>query len=193
MVKYRGIEISIISQFDIRRLPEFQYCPINPQHDSAREKTASPTSNVIAACYVPIYAGSQSKSTTFDKVYQVLIHQVWFEYAVDGPHPPGAGYLFKLMFDGKVVTSWDCTEKHDFHGKMMYNLLCQNNEVTNSKEVARQAMMFSSELHEDVDPSDQADVVEIRVHRIEHRQRIRQVEPGVGNFNNESKSDNRMK
>jgi hypothetical protein len=87
MVKFRGIEISIVSQFDIRKIPEFVAM-------SNRDPFA-PDDKATASCYVPIYPGSQ----------------LWFEYSLDGPHPPNASYLFKILHNSRFVTSFDCTAK----------------------------------------------------------------------------------
>ena len=62
MVKFRGIEISIISQFDICKLPEFCFRQTTPQPDPFREITSSPLSNAAASCFVPVYPGSHSES-----------------------------------------------------------------------------------------------------------------------------------
>ncbi|OAG34321.1 hypothetical protein AYO21_11531 [Fonsecaea monophora] len=138
MVKLRGIEICIISQFDICKLPEFQYhkpssgpkdpFQLNYQHENA---PSSPFPSV--ACFVPIYPGSQ----------------IWFEYTVDGPHPPEAAWFFKLLINGKVVTSWDCTAKHGFHGKMMYNLVSEGLDPDSGRAVLKtQALRFGDGLED---------------------------------------------
>ncbi|EXJ85571.1 hypothetical protein A1O1_05936 [Capronia coronata CBS 617.96] len=194
MVKLRGIEICIISQFDICRIPEFRYprpyqAPADPfqvrDTDSAREETkttASAFSYPTASCYVPVYPGSQ----------------IWFEYTVDGPHPPGAAYFFKLYLNNKVVTAWDCTAKHGFHGKMMYNLVVDGDggdPAAGELGVRRLALRFGdgvvgqaghdvSKTGKGVDRHTrdgwQEDVIQINVHRIEHRRRVRDLQPGLG-------------
>ena len=181
MVKFRGIEISIVSQFDIRKLPEFrrrQQSPLPPSDPRAANSPHSVSSKAIASCYVPIYPGSQ----------------IWFEYCIDGPHPPGAAYFFKLLLDGKVITSWDCTEKHDYHGKMMYNLSCEANhpEFGGGINVARQALKFASEIEEEVEPNREKDIIEIRIHRIEHRQRIRDLNKEMSRINITSKPEDAL-
>jgi len=155
MVKFRGIEVSIISQFDIRKLPEFSPRtspdPFNTVGPSLRSKDS-----MTASCYVPIYPGSQ----------------VWFEYTIDGPHPPGAAYFFKLLLNGNIITSWDCTAKHGYHGKTTYNLHCEDkDDLTDQTIVKRQAFKFSS--LETRPPGMFDDCVELRVYRVEHRKRIR--------------------
>lgn len=170
MVKFRGIEISIISQFDIRKLPEFRFRQTSPSPD--RSKNAPHSPQATASCYVPIYPGSQ----------------IWFEYAIDGPHPPKAAYFFKLLFNGKVITSFDCGSKHHYYGKMMYNLVVQGTHpITGVAQVVRQALHFTNH-NEDCDNEDE-DVIEFRVHRIEHRQRIQELtEVGpTSNINKEGK------
>ena len=167
MVKFRGIEISIISQFDICKLPEFQYPrPAVPYSDPFQVDAGSnnPTIYPTASCYVPIYPGSQ----------------IWFEYTIDGPHPPGAAYFFKLFVNGKVTTSWDCTAKHGFHGKMMYNLVCEGVDSVFDGTVKRQALRFGDGLERNARGGPDEDLIQINVHRIEHKKHIRELETGLG-------------
>ncbi|KIW35095.1 uncharacterized protein PV07_01815 [Cladophialophora immunda] len=177
MVKFRGIEICVISQFDICKLPEFQYgkpsrpkdpFQLNTQHDDT-PSSPYPT----AACFVPIYPGSQ----------------IWFEYTIDGPHPPEAAWFFKLFINGKVVTSWDCTAKHGFHGKMMYNLVSEGVDPDTGQAIVKtQALRFGDGLEDRERGGGDEDMIQINVHRIEHKRRIRDLEPGLGQVN--SVSDN---
>ncbi|OAP57489.1 hypothetical protein AYL99_08227 [Fonsecaea erecta] len=177
MVKFRGIEICIISQFDICKLPEFQYRkqsrisdPFQPnfQHDDPAS-LPYPT----AACFVPIYPGSQ----------------IWFEYTVDGPHPPEAAWFFKLFINGQVVTSWDCTAKHGFHGKMMYNLVNEGLDAETGHAVVRtEALRFGDGLEDCERGGAHEDMIQINVHRVEHKRRIWDLEAGLGQVN--SVSDN---
>ena len=163
MVKFRGIEISIISQFDIRKLPEYRFRQTSPSPDRGQQRNSPHSLKATASCYVPIYPGSQ----------------IWFEYNVDGPHPPKAAYFFKLLFNGMVITSFDCGSKHNYHGKMMYNLVAQGiDETTGEAQIVRQALHFSSDNNPESD--EHGDVIEFRVHRIEHRKRIRELKDGVG-------------
>jgi hypothetical protein len=155
MVKFRGINVSIVSQFDIRKLPELSPRKSNDSFHHQGPALRS-DDNSVAFCYVPIYPGSQ----------------VWFEYSIDAPRPPDASYLFKMLHNKQIVTSWDCNGKHGYHGKMAYNLqYIGNNNFTGMPLVKRQAFKFSAtDRNKDVSPFD--DCIEIRVHRVEHRQRI---------------------
>ncbi len=154
MVKFRGIEVNVVSQFDIRKIPEFSPRKSNdPFHNDG--PTLRSDDNSVASCYVPIYPGSQ----------------IWLEYSIDAPHPPDAAYFFKMVHNGQFVTSWDCTAKHGYHGKMAYNLqYLGNDNITGLPLVKRQAFKFSPRDRKNVGPFD--DCIEVRVHRIEHRQRI---------------------
>lgn len=80
MVRCRGIQVNLVTQIDARRLTEYQVCGAPEDQDN------------VAICYVPIIPGAH----------------IWFEYNIDGPHPPGAGYFFKLLMNGQTTTSWVC-------------------------------------------------------------------------------------
>jgi hypothetical protein len=172
MVKFRGIEVSIISQVDICRLPEYLYPPTALPLNDSLLPPSSPQ-YPVASCYVPIYPGSQ----------------IWLEYTIEGPHPPGAAYFFKLLVNGKEVTAWDCTSKHGFHGKMMYTLVHEGQDaVTGKSAIRRQALKFGDELaRSEQDPTVfPDDCIQINVHRIEHRQRLTDLEEGLGGVNIEN-------
>ena len=170
MVKFRGIEICIISQFDICKLPEFQSptpsSSADPFHMDDDKSHCSPALPYpTTSCYVPIYSGSQ----------------IWFEYAVEGPHPPNAAYFFKLFVNGNAVTAWDCTAKHGFHGKMMYNLVNEGpGPTTGQPMVRRQALRFGDGLEDRERSGLDNDLIQINVYRIEHRKRMRNLEQGLG-------------
>ncbi|EXJ70179.1 uncharacterized protein A1O5_06247 [Cladophialophora psammophila CBS 110553] len=169
MVKFRGIEICIISQFDICKLPEFQYCKPprlkDPFQASNQHEHPSSSPYPTAACFVPTYPGSQ----------------IWFEYTIDGPHPLEAAWFFKLFINGRAITSWDCTFKHGFHGKMMYNLVSEGVDPdTGDAVVKRQALRFGDGLDDRERGGQDEDLIQINVHRIEHKKRVRDLEPGLG-------------
>lgn len=80
MVHIKGVNIHVVSQIDARRLPEYRISQVSGESDN------------VVSCYIPIYEGAQ----------------IWFEYSIDGPHPPHAMYLFKLFASGQLITSWVC-------------------------------------------------------------------------------------
>lgn len=62
----------------------------------------------------------------------------------------------------------------------MYNLVCENiNPETGEAQMVRQALKFS-DVDPEANPAEHQDVLEVRVHRIEHRQRVRQIDVGFG-------------
>lgn len=78
MVRFRGINVNVVSQIDAQRLLEYSTAQSFDTHGR------------VAACYVSIQPGAQ----------------LWLEYALDGPHPDEAAYFFKLLIDGQVISSW---------------------------------------------------------------------------------------
>lgn len=156
MVKFRGIHVSIVSQFDIRKLPEFSPCTANDPFPQEGPALCS-DDNSVASCYVPIYPGSQ----------------IWFEYSVDGPHPPTASYFFKMLHNGQVVTSWDCTAKHGYRGKTAYDLHCiATDHSTGGPIVQRRAFKFSPRYPQEEAAGHFDNCIEFRVHRVQCRLRL---------------------
>ena len=213
MVKFRGIDLSIVSQFDIRKLPEFSVpphllqqlrptsptkslspdrtypCedddpfttskPSKPPSTSAGKPLVAPrlrnTLSAMAPCFVAVYAGSHVITTLPDAALTILmLWQIWLEYSVSPPQPPNAAYFFKLLHNGQAITSWDCTAKCGYAGKMSYAL-----EVLSAHQldVRRRAMRFGSERtsaeEAKLGMKVEDDCLEVRVCRIEKRKRIR--------------------
>lgn len=154
MVKFRGINVSLISQHDVRKFPEYDP-PISADPFWIDGPVPRIEKDSIASCYVPYYPGSQ----------------VCIDYSIDNPHPPSAQYFFKLLGNGKVFTSWDCTAKHQYQGRTTYALkyLCFHPQ-TGQQIVERQAFRFSTEPSGCPGPFDNC--IEVRVYRIEHRIRL---------------------
>jgi hypothetical protein len=166
-MKSRGIEINIVTQHDIAKLPEYKP-PSFTAHVSdppvihiaslaapsppRRGQVLSPTTFAASICIIPILPSSQ----------------IWLEYTIDGPHPPNASYLFRLSVNGRDIVSWDCTRKHGWCGKMMYVLSVE--QATRScgyQPVKRLALRFGD--------NGEDDVLEVKVFRIEKRVRIRDI------------------
>jgi hypothetical protein len=154
MVKFRGISVSMISQHGIRKLPEYEP-PISADPFRIDGPTLRSEKDSIASYYVPSYPGSQ----------------IWFDYSVENPHPPNAQYFFKLLRNGKVFTSWDCTTQHDYKGTATYALkYLGNHPQTGQPIVEREAFHFAADMPHHVGPFD--DCIEVKVYRIEHRGRL---------------------
>ena len=87
MVSFKGINVSIASSKDAGRAREYN---ISPEIDH--------TYGLVTTCHVPLLSGTQ----------------MWIEYSIDGPHPPGALYLFKLLIGDHNVSSWVCARSAKF-------------------------------------------------------------------------------
>jgi hypothetical protein len=154
MVKIRGISVSMILQHEIRKVPEYDP-PTLDDPFRIDGPTLRSVDESIASCYVPILNGSQ----------------IWFDYSIDTPHPPNAQYFFKLLRNGELLTSWDCTAKHDYQGRTTHGLKYIGvHPHTGQSIVRRQDFIFSTQETGLVGPFDNC--VEVRVHRIDHRARV---------------------
>src|SRR5277367_997654 len=138
MVTFRSISLSLISQLSILSLPEYPPPPpLSPFDDAA----ANPD---IATCYVPIYPGSQ----------------IWLSYAIEPPHQLGVAYFFKLLINGKRVTSWDSTVEQGYKGKVVHALeVLEKGNLLGKPVVRRRGLRFGMEPEGE-------DCIEVRVHRI---------------------------
>ena len=79
---------------------------------------------------------------------------------------------------------------------MMYNLVCEDFDTDDSVAgVVRQAFNFYSSVdyEEQSEQVQKQQLIEIRVHRIEHRQRIRNLEVGTGANDYTAKTQNSLR
>ena len=144
----------MVSQHGIRKLPEYQLL-ISADPFRIDGRTPGSKKDSMASCYVPSYPGSQ----------------IWFDYSIENPHPPNAQYFFKLLCNGKVYTSWDCTARNAYQGRTTYALkYLGTHPQTGQPVIERQAFRFSTESPSHVGSFDNC--IEVRVHRIEHRVRL---------------------
>lgn len=147
--------MSMISQHDIRKLPEYEPPASAGAFHTDGPPLRSEDKASITCCFVPSYPGSQ----------------IWFDYSIENPHPPNAQYFFKLLRNGEVFASWDCTAEHNYKGRTTYALkYLGTHPQTGQPVIERRAFRFSTEPLSHNGPSD--NVVEVRVHRVEHRRRL---------------------
>ena len=83
MPDLRGINVHAVSHIDAGRLPEYGTAQAFDSDESS------------TACYIPTIPGAQ----------------LWFEYSIDGPHPPDAAYFFKMLMNAQFVTGWVCKDR----------------------------------------------------------------------------------
>ncbi|KXT17916.1 hypothetical protein AC579_5905 [Pseudocercospora musae] len=161
MPSYRGIHVSLQSQYDALVLPEYSPpATISSQERSEETAKAATDSNHVAEVYVPMYAGSQ----------------FWILY--NCPRPEVASpqedtvkfYYFKLVINGKVVLSWSCGGENNFSGRTNFGLY--GREVEGYGTVVEKRGFFFP-AGKDVDRKGMiADSFEVRVYRAKGRRRV---------------------
>jgi len=164
MPVYRGIVLTLHSQFNIDIFPEY---PARPQTYYAERgivgkapelfDEATSTTNV----FVPVFPGSQ----------------FWIAFAVRPPVPEDQQFFFKLFINGSHIVSWTTGKEEGWKGKTMFGLY-ERDEGDGRKKVEKRALCFTPPKGEygrewtDVpDVFDETAVVEIRVFRAHGKKR----------------------
>ncbi|KXS95628.1 hypothetical protein AC578_3563 [Pseudocercospora eumusae] len=157
MPSYRGIHVSLQSQYDALVLPEYAPPAAVPAEQTAKAATDS---NQVAEAYVPMYAGSQ---------FWILYNCPRPEVA-SPPEDTTKFYYFKLAVNGKVVLSWGCGAENNFSGRTNFGLY--GREVQGYGTVVEKRGFFCP-AGKDVDRKGMiADSFEIRVFRAKGRRRV---------------------
>ena len=151
MPSYRSISVSLISQFDIKTIPEFA---VVEQELGPRNEANSTTPRLDetflgphVTIYVPMYTGSQ----------------FWIQYSVALPVPRDSFFFFKLVINGRPITSWGVGEEEQWKGKAMYSLENQSAKVS-YRQWRRKPFFFGEE--------DINGMIELRVFRANGRMPI---------------------
>ncbi|KAI9766769.1 MAG: hypothetical protein M1835_007135 [Candelina submexicana] len=164
MPTYRGITLSLISQFDILAIPE--YAPPGTDVGSLTSLDSTlpqkPTllieSQALVSVYSPTYASSQ----------------FWLRYSVSPPYAAPL-YYFKLYLNGKLFVSWGCGEEDGYRGKTIFGLFDSGESWMGTSGVEKRVLYFARELDEELTPetADLGDMMEIRTFRSKGRKRIK--------------------
>jgi hypothetical protein len=115
MPTYRGITLTLHSQFDILPLPEYAIPPGSPL--TTTEDADLP--HVLA----PFLPGSH----------------FWLSYAIAPPVPASQFFLFKMRINGKKVVSWCAGSEEGYEGKVVCGLF----EGGDGSWVERRAFRFA--------------------------------------------------
>ena len=162
-----SIDITLHSQFDIEKLPEYHPDP-RDDHGIVKSmpklfESKTSTCNV----FVPALPG-----TAF-----------WISYAVSPPVPDEHYFFFKLYIDGAHIVSWSTGKAEGWRGKTMFGLFESPENAEGVKTIEKRMLCFAPPRENDkhrvgmVDVFDETACVEIRVHRAHARKRVqRQVE-----------------
>ena len=157
MPTYRNITTTLVSQFDILIIPEYEP-PKTPTDPFLNAPTLIDYDHSLVSVYVPTYPSSQ----------------FWLQYSISPPHPPRMLYYFKLYLNGSHVVSWGCGNDEGYEGKTMFGLFDPGPSPFNHSQIQRRAFCFGSDLvHGYAHGSDNLnDALEIRVFRSKGRRRI---------------------
>lgn len=172
MPSYRSITTSLVSQFDLWHIPEFNP-PEAPKDPFTTVPTLVDTDHGVVSVYIPMYPESQ----------------FWLYYDISPPNPLKLLYYFKLYINGRHIVSWGCGAENDFQGKTMFGIFNSGQIYENNPKsfFERRVLCFSpvggSVQSKVLDSLN--DVIEIKVFRSKGRKRIRpelvkyQSSPGV--------------
>ncbi|KAI9703677.1 MAG: hypothetical protein M1836_007447 [Candelina mexicana] len=164
MPSYRGITLSLISQFDILAIPEYAPPGTDVASFTSLDSTLpqKPTllieSQALVSVYSPTYASSQ----------------FWLRYSVSPPYAAPL-YYFKLYLNGNLFVSWGCGEQDGYRGKTIFGLFDSGESWMGTSGVEKRVLYFARELDEELTPetADLGDMMEIRVFRSKGRKRMK--------------------
>ncbi|KAF2729204.1 hypothetical protein EJ04DRAFT_589486 [Polyplosphaeria fusca] len=165
MPTYRSISVSLHSQFDVGKLPE--YLP-KPNSFYAERGIEGSIPEII-----------DEKTSTFSVYIPVLPgSQFWISYSIAPPVPDEQQFLFKLFINNAHIVSWCCGKKEGWKGRSMFALFEREEDENGKKRVEKRALFFAAPDREDgewkgvTDPFDPNAHVEIRVYRASARKRV---------------------
>ena len=148
MPKYRGVEVKVASQITWLPLPEY---PSIESNDTVSTTRNSESANTVAVT-IPIYKGAN----------------FYFDYSVDGPHPPSAIYYFKLSYKDQDLVSWDTTDRVNWAGKTTMALqYIGNDPFTGQSVVQRNQFQFTTNSSTNIHVN--GEYMDVTMHRVEHR------------------------
>ena len=171
MPTFRGISITLQSQYDALTIPEFPppstpFTPSPKRPDgtpgsinsfkTTNAPTNAPTGEAlhgIAEVYVPIYSGSQ----------------FWINYTCPAPCPAVKFYYFKLFYQDQCLLSWGSGSEDKWSGKVMFGIFDVGTDFEGRQVLEKRAFSFSKAER----GGDEAGDLEIRVFRAKERKRQR--------------------
>ena len=157
MPTYRSITISLVSQFDILVIPEYEP-PKTPLDPFLNAPTLVNADCSVVSVYVPTYPSSQ----------------FWICYSISPPYPPNILYYFKLFINGNHIVSWGCGKEDGYEGKTMFGLFSPGPSPFPHSEIERRALCFGpNHSNSSVFTWDNLnDVLEVKVFRSKGRKKI---------------------
>lgn len=147
MPTYRKITIALVSQRDLKIIPEFPP-PVSTQDSASTLPPHVNRQQSVVSVFIPTYSGSQ----------------FWISYSIAPPYPPQALYYFKLFLDGACIVSWGCGKEDEFKGETMFGLYESEVKKEGESEIQKRVLCFR-DGHEGSDD----DILEIKVYRCRGR------------------------
>lgn len=140
--------MKVTSQVTWLPLPEY---PSMESDDTIATISNAESANTVAVT-IPIYKGAN----------------FYFDYSVDGPHPPSAIYYFKLSYKDQNLVSWDTTDRVNWAGKTTMALqYIGNDPFTGQSVVQRNQFQFTTNPSTNIHANDE--YIDVTMHRVEHR------------------------
>ena len=158
MPTYRSITISLVSQFDIRLIPEFEP-PKTPKDPFLNTPALVNHDNSLVSVYIPTYP----------------LSQFWLCYSIMPPYPPSMLYYFKLFINGSHIVSWGCGKDDNYEGKTVFGLFDASPSPFQKAPIRRRVLCFGPETENGNKHASNnlGDVIEVRVFRSKGRKRIK--------------------
>ena len=160
MPTYRSITTTLVSQFDILVIPEYEP-PKIPADPFLNAPTLINHDHSLVSVYVPTYPSSQ----------------FWLSYSISPPYPPRMLYYFKLYINGTHIVSWGSGEKDGFEGKAMFGLFDPGPAPFEHSEIERRSLCFGPDNGSTTENLN--DFIEVKVFRSRGRKRT---EPQLESF-----------
>lgn len=137
MPTYRGISISLQSQYDALTIPEFPpppaSTPATPPKRRYRDgrstsSFSSPTPPRIAVVYVPIYSGSQ----------------FWINYACPAIDENTKFFYFKLFVKGRCLLSWGVGKEEHLSGRVTFAIFDGGTDFRGKRVLEKRSFFFQN-------------------------------------------------
>lgn len=157
MPTYRSITTSLVSQFDILIIPEYEP-PKTPIDPFLNAPTLINHDHSLVSVYIPTYPSSQ----------------FWLCYSIAPPYPPKMLYYFKLYINKTHIVSWGCGEEDGYEGKTMFGLFDPGPSSSKLSQIERRVLCFAPENNNgnQLTSDNLSDVLEVKVFRSKGRKRM---------------------
>ncbi|KAJ4425238.1 hypothetical protein N0V82_000048 [Gnomoniopsis sp. IMI 355080] len=184
MPSFRGIEISIVTQSEFGRLPEYPYPGACCNQFIGKQQAAG---HGRPPFFVPggedaIVDGAENASASNSKISVYIPSlpgsQFWINYVVENEPSPPSHLFFKLHMNGRYITSWGINPKVKSQGRVEKALYepCdrwdqeENGVVFKQEGIEARYFYFMSDQQQ-LSVADDGGLIEVHVFRAKGRKR----------------------